>query len=77
MMDCSLRSLDRVLRSLLTLDRLNSWRKVDLVVEVFLGLFLTDYVVLGGGAGAIRDVFKGCLRWDSIGGGALLLNRPR
>lgn len=77
MMNCSLRSLSRVLRFLLTLDRLNSWRKVDPVVEVFLSLFLTDYVVLGGGDDAVRDVFKGCLRWDSVGWGAVLLDRPR
>lgn len=46
MMNCSLRSLGRVLRLLFTLNRLNSWCQIDLIVKILFGLFLTDDMVI-------------------------------
>lgn len=77
MMNRSLRSLDRVFRLLFTLNRLNSWCQIDLVVKVLLCLFLTDNMVLESVVDAIRGITEGCLRRDSVGGRALLLGRPR
>lgn len=77
MMNCSFRSLGWVLGFLLALNRLNRWCQIDLVVKVFLGLFVADNMVVGMGVDAIRDVFEGCLRCDAIGRRAILLDRPR